>query len=101
MAAAPATVPTVLRVPANAVELSHGAYPPPSFPAPTQPGLIEVVDIDGDPTVAVASTSVTGTGGDATKTMSITDIPNLSQSLNKNHNFRVVFVPLPPGTPAP
>jgi hypothetical protein len=100
-AANPATAPTVMIVPADAIELSHGDYPPPSFPAPTQPGLIEVVDLDGDPTVAVASVSVTGTGGDAAKQMSITDITNMSVSLNKNHKYKIVFVPLKAGTPAP
>ncbi len=99
--AAPTTAPTVVKVPADAIELSHGDYPPPSFPAPTQPGLIEVVDLDEDPTVAVASTFVAGTGGDATKMMSITDVMNMSVSLNKNHKYKIVFVPQKPGTPTP
>jgi hypothetical protein len=100
-ATVPTTTSTLVRVPADAVVLSSGAYPPPSFPAPTQPGLIEVVDLDGDPTVAVASSAVTGTGGDAAKQMSITDVTNLAVSLNKDHKYRIVFVPAKPGTPMP
>jgi hypothetical protein len=96
-----ATAPTVVKVPADAIVLSSGSYPPPSFPSPTQPGLIEVVDMDEDPTVAVATTSVTGTGGDAAKMMSITDVMNMSVSLNKNHKYKIVFVPQKSGTSAP
>jgi hypothetical protein len=101
VAATPTTTPTVVKVPADAIVLSSGDYPPPSFPAPTQPGLIEVVDMDEDPTVAVATTSVSGTGSDAAKMMSITDVMNMSVSLNKNHKYKIVFVPLKSGTPAP
>ncbi len=101
MTALPSTTTSVVRVPVDAIELSHGDYPPPSFPAPTKPGLVEVVDLNGDPTVAVASTSVTGTGGDATKQMSITDITNMSVSLDRTHKYKIVFVPFKPGTSTP
>jgi hypothetical protein len=97
VAAAPTTIPTVLRVPADAQELSSGDYPPPSFTVPNQPGSIEVVDLDGDPTIAIAATSVTGT--EPNKTMSITDVPNMSANLNKMHKYKIVFVPLKAGTP--
>lgn len=97
---AAATVPTteavtttaMLKVPADARVLSSGAYPPPGFSVPNEPGTIEVVDMDGDPTVAVASTSVTGT--EANKNMSITDVPNMAGILNKTHSYKIVFVPL-------
>jgi hypothetical protein len=98
-AAVATTAPTILKVPADAQELSSGDYPPPGFTVPNQPGTIEVVDLDGDPTVAVASTSVTGT--EANKTMSISDVPNMALSLNKNHKYKIVFVPQKSGTSAP
>ncbi len=85
------TMPSVLKVPADAVQLSSGDYPPPAFPAPSQPGLLMVVDMDGDPTTAVASTAVSGK--DAGKTMSITDVANMSITMNKLHKYRIVFVP--------
>jgi hypothetical protein len=80
-----------IKVPADAEDLSNGDYPPPAFPAPSKPGLIMVVDLDGDPTTAVASTAVTGKDGG--KMMSITDIPNMSVTMNKLHKYRIVFVP--------
>ena len=96
VAASPTTIPTVLKVPAGAQELSSGDYPPPGFTVPNQPGTIEVVDLDGDPTVAIAATSVTGT--ETNKSMSITDVPNMSANLNKMHKYKIVFVPLKAGT---
>jgi hypothetical protein len=93
-ATAVTTAPTGLKVPADAMELSQGPYPPPGFNIPNQPGTIEVIDVDGDPTVAVASTSVTGT--ETNKTMSITDVPNMAGNLNKLHRYRIVFVPAKP-----
>jgi hypothetical protein len=95
-----ATVPTasaVIKVPADATELSHGDYPPPAFTVPSQPGLIMVVDMDGDPTTAVASTAVDGK--DAGKQMSITDVANMSITMNKLHRYRIVFVPSKGTTP--
>jgi hypothetical protein len=83
--------PAAIKVPANAVELSSGDYPPPAFPEPTQAGLIMVVDMDGDPTTAVASTAVNGK--EAGKMMSITDVANMSITMNKLHKYRIVFVP--------
>ena len=53
-----------------------------------------VVDLDGDPTTAVASTAVTGM--DAGKQMSITDVANMSVTMNKLHKYRIVFVPHKP-----
>jgi hypothetical protein len=96
-AAMPTSAPAVVHVPADAQELSKGDYPPPGFTVPNQPGTIDVIDLDGDPTVAVASTSVTGT--ESNKAMSITDVPNMSNSLNKTHKYRIVFVPAKMGTP--
>jgi len=84
-------VPAAVKVPADATELSHGDYPPPAFTVPAQPGLIMVVDMDGDPTTAVASTAVDGK--DAGKQMSITDVANMSITMNKLHRYRIVFVP--------
>ena len=80
-----------IKVPPDAQDLSNGDYPPPAFPAPSSPGLIMVVDLDGDPTVAVASTAVTGK--DAGKMMSITDVANMSVTMNKLHKYKIVFVP--------
>jgi hypothetical protein len=93
LAVAPAAPDKVapIKVPAEAQELSSGDYPPPAFPAPSQPGLIMVVDLDVDPTVAVASTAVTGK--DAGKMMSITDVANMSITMNKLHKYKIVFVP--------
>jgi hypothetical protein len=96
--AATAEIPTAIKVPADAQELVKPTdYPLPSFTVPSQPGTIEVVDMDGDPTVAVASASVTGT--EANKSMSISDVPSISASLNKTHKYRIVFVPAKTGTP--
>jgi hypothetical protein len=89
--------PAAIKVPANAIELSSGDYPPPAFPEPTKPGLIMVVDMDGDPTTAVASTAITGK--DAGKMMSITDVANMSITMNKMHKYRIVFVPNSTTTP--
>ena len=95
LAAAPdASKAAPIKVPADAQDLSHGDYPPPAFPEPSQPGSILVVDLDGDPTVAVASTSVTGKDGG--KMMSITDVANMSITMNKLHKYRIVFVPTVP-----
>jgi hypothetical protein len=93
---AASTEPTGLKVPADAMELSQGPYPPPGFQIPNQAGTIEVIDVDGDPTVAIASTSVTGT--ETNKTMSITDVPNMAGNLNKTHRYRIVFVPAKPAS---
>jgi hypothetical protein len=91
------TMPTVLKVPADATELSSGDYPPPAFAVPNQAGTIMVVDLDGDPTVAVASTTVSAK--DFGSKMSITDVPNMTISMNKLHKYRIVFVPNKGTTP--
>jgi hypothetical protein len=92
----PTTAPSGLKVPAEAKQLSEGPYPPPGFNIPNQSGTIEVIDEDGDPTIAIASTSVTGT--ETNKTMSITDVPNMAGNLNSTHRYRIVFVPAKPAS---
>jgi hypothetical protein len=76
--------------------LSDGPYPPPAFPAPSQPGQLIVVD-DASPTVAIAQTTVLG--ADAGKMMSITDVPGIAVNLDKTHKYSVIFVPLKTGAP--
>ena len=101
---APATMPTssapavMAKIPADAKELSSGMYPPPAFDAPSVPGLILVADLNGDPTVPVASTAYVPQPGPSKK-MSVTDVPNMTITLNKDHQYRVVFVPNKSGMP--
>lgn len=94
--AMPTTSPTGLKVSALAKQLSEGPYPPPGFNIPNEAGTIEVIDEDGDPTIAIASTSVNGT--ETNKTMSITDVPNMAGNLNSTHRYRIVFVPAKPAS---
>jgi hypothetical protein len=95
-ASLPTTAPTGLKVSADAKQLSEGPYPPPGFQIPNEPGTIEVIDEGGDPTIAIASTSVTGT--ETNKTMAITDVPNMAGNLNSTHRYRIVFVPAKPAS---
>jgi hypothetical protein len=83
------------RVPAGARLVSSGAFPPPSFDA-SEGGTLYIFD---DDTNSVAL--VTSIGSSSNRNVNIADMPNVANSLNNKHHFRVYFVPLSGATTLP
>lgn len=83
-------------VPRGARMVSSGAFPPPSFEV-SEGGMLYVFDED---TNSVALTTSVGSS-QINRNINLNDFPNVSNSLNNKHRFRVYFVPNSASTTLP